>query len=382
MLYYNLLITAVLFVLMLICIWNLYILRKRKYPALSNEKLPFVSVLVPARNEEHNIRTILTSLLKQDYPNYEVIVLNDSSTDNTSALINEVKKEYPRLKVMNGKPLEVGWTGKCYACKQLFEASKGDYILFTDADTVHNTNSLRDSITIALNRDADMLTLFPKMQMVTLAERVIMPMLWFTVMLLLPFYFVDKKGFVKFSIGIGPFMMFKRASYEAIGGHNSVKNAIVEDVWLARLTKEHGMNLVAADGSNMLSVRMYRSFKEIWNGFSKNIFAGFEFSTPALFAINFLYLLLFFLPFLLFFKELSLPFCSCYLLILTGLQVLILYICRVLVSIKWKLGLVSTVLHPLGALSVPVIALNSWRWIAFGKGAKWKGRTYNPNKNK
>lgn len=382
MLYYNLLITAILFVLMLICIWNLYILRKRRYPALSKEKLPFVSVLVPARNEEHNIRTILTSLLKQDYPNYEVIVLNDSSTDNTSVLINEVKKEYPQLKVMNGKPLEDGWTGKCYACKQLFDASKGEYILFTDADTVHNTNSLRDSITIALSRDADMLTLFPKMQMVTLAEKVIMPMLWFTVMLLLPFYFVDKKGFVKFSIGIGPFMMFKRASYEAIGGHNSVKNAIVEDVWLARLIKEHGMNLVAADGSNMLSVRMYQSFKEIWNGFSKNIFAGFEFSTPALFTINFLYFLLFFLPFLLFFKELSLPFCSCYLLILTGLQVLILYVCRVLISIKWKLGFVSTILHPLGALSVPVIALNSWRWIAFGKGAKWKGRTYNPNKNR
>jgi chlorobactene glucosyltransferase len=362
--------------------WNLYILRKRKYSPIPDDKLPFVSVLVPARNEEHNINGILISLLRQDYPKYEVIVLNDNSTDKTPELISEIQKEYPRLRIINGKELEEGWTGKCFACKQLFDASKGEYILFTDADTVHNTNSLRDSITIALNREADMLTLFPKMQMVTLAEKIIMPMLWFTVMLLLPFYFVDKKGFVKFSIGIGPFMMFKRVSYEAIGGHNSVKNAIVEDVWLARLIKEHGMNLVAADGSNMLSVRMYRSFKEIWNGFSKNIFAGFEFSTSALFTINFLYFLLFFLPFLLFFKELSLQFCSCYLLILTGLQVLILYICRTAISVKWKLGIMSTILHPLGALSVPLIALNSWRWITLGKGAKWKGRIYKPKKNK
>ena len=207
-----------------------------------------------------------------------------------------------------------------------------------------------------------------------------MPMLWFTIMLLLPFYFVDKRGFVKFSIGIGPFMMFKRSSYEAIGGHNAVKSAIVEDVWLARRIKEHRMQLVAADGTNMLSVRMYRNFPEIWNGFSKNIYAGFEFSTPALFFINILYFFLFFVPFLLFFKELSLQFCSCYLLILYSLQVLILYICRTAVSVKWKLGILSTILHPLGALSVPVIALNSWRWITFGKGAKWKGRIYNPKK--
>ena len=123
---------------MLISMWNLYILRKRKYQPVPDDKLPFISVLVPARNEEMNITGILTSLLKQNYPAYEVIVLNDSSTDNTSALINEVQKEYPQLKVINGKPLEEGWTGKCFACKQLFEASTGEYILFTDADTVHN----------------------------------------------------------------------------------------------------------------------------------------------------------------------------------------------------------------------------------------------------
>ena len=182
--------------------------------------------------------------------------------------------------------------------------------------------SLRDSVTIAVRREADMLTLFPKIRMLTLAEKILMPMLWFTVTLLLPFYFVQKRGFVKFSIGIGPFMMFRRDAYLKIGGHDSVKNAIVEDVWLARRIKEHKMHLVAADGGEMLSVRMYGSFRDIWNGFSKNIFAGFGFSTPVLFAVNLLYVLLFFLPFLLFFKELSLPFCSGYMLILTGLQVI------------------------------------------------------------
>lgn len=367
---------------MLICIWNLYILRRKKYPDLPDSALPFVSVLLPARNEEHNISQIINSLIVQDYPSYEVIVLNDNSEDKTGAILEEIKKVHPELKILNGRPLEKGWTGKCFACKQLADESTGSYILFTDADTVHNRNSLRDSITLAVYRDADMLTLFPKMHMVSFAEKLIMPMLWFTVIMLLPFYFVDKKGFVKFSIGIGPFMLFRRTSYEKIGGHVSVKNAIVEDVWLARKIKEHGMQLIVEDGRHMLSVRMYRSFKEIWNGFSKNIFAGFEFSSTALFSVNFLYLLLFFLPFLLFIIKLSLPFSVDYLLILLLFQVIILYFCRFIISARFKLGTISTVLHPLGALSVPIIALNSWRWIKASAGAKWKGRIYNPVKNK
>lgn len=384
MLIYNIIVTIVLFVLLLIFIWNLSILRRKKYAAIADVNLPFVSVLIPARNEELNIANILNSLLTQDYPNYEVIVLNDHSEDNTGNIISEIKQKYPELVVLNGKPLPEGWTGKCYACTQLHEASKGEYILFTDADTTHKPQSLRKSITLALNKQADMLTLFPEMTMVSLAEKIIMPMLWFTIMLLLPFYFIDKKGFVKFSVGIGPFMMFKRLAYEKIGGHYSVKNAIVEDVWLARKIKENRMQLIVEDGFEMLSVRMYRNLGEIWRGFSKNIFAGFEFSSFSLFAVNLLYILLFFVPFMLLIIELSLYEIRNYganlALILVVFQVFILYLARTLISIRFKLGILSTILHPLGALSVPVIALNSWRWIKLGKGASWKGRVYNPAK--
>src|SRR5204863_4982775 len=121
--------------------------------------------------------------------------------------------------------------------------------------------------TNAIATNADMLTLMPRLTMISFAEKLIMPMLMFTITLLLPFYFVDKKGFRKFSIGIGPFMLFKRSAYEKIGGHASVKNALVEDVWLARKIKENGLKLVAADGQKEVSVRMYRNFTDIWNGF-------------------------------------------------------------------------------------------------------------------
>lgn len=381
MLIYHLVVTVVLFILFLVLIWNMIILRRRKLPVIEERKLPFVSVLIPARNEELNIENILESLLNQNYPNYEVIVLNDHSEDNTGKIIADIKEKYPRLKVLNGKTLPEGWTGKCYACTQLYEESKGEFILYTDADTTHKPESLRKSVTIALNRDADMLTIFPEMTMKSFAEKIMMPMLWFTIMLLLPFYFIDKKGFVKFSVGIGPFMMFRRAAYEKIGGHYSVKNAIVEDVWLARKIKEHNLKLIVEDGQEMLSVRMYRNFGEIWRGFSKNIYAGFQFSTFTLFSVNFIYILLFFLPFLLFFIELSLNSGSNYALILISIQIIILYLARILISIRFKLGIISTILHPVGAISVPIIAANSWRWIKFGKGARWKGRIYNPVKN-
>jgi chlorobactene glucosyltransferase len=378
MFYYNLLITAILFVLLIICIWNLFVICKKNF--LPPENLPFVSVLVPARNEEINISNVLTSLLEQEYPNYEIIVLNDSSEDRTGEIIAGLKTKYPQLRVLNGKSLEEGWTGKCFACRQLYEASKGEYIIFTDADTIHNKNSISGSVNIAMGTGADMLTLFPEMTMKTLSEKIAMPMLFFTIMLLLPMYFIDKKGFVKFSVGIGPFMMFRRSAYETIGTHESVRSAIVEDVWLGRKIKEHNLKLVAADGSDLLSVRMYRSAKDIWNGFSKNIFAGLNYSSFSLFAMILMYLLLFFVPFILFAGQLSLQFSSRDVLILTGFQVLMLYLARFLIAHRFRLGYLSAILHPLGALIVPVIAFNSWIWIKFRQGTNWKGRVYKPVK--
>jgi chlorobactene glucosyltransferase len=364
--------------LFLILLWNLYILRRKKPPKVVDKLLPSVSVLIPARNEELNIYNILVSLLEQDYPAYEVIVLNDNSEDKTGEIISGLAQKYSKLKVLQGKPLEKGWTGKSFACTQLFEASKGEIIIFTDADTIHNKDSIRNSVELALFREADMLTLMPQFTMVSLAEKIMMPMLMFTANLLLPLYFVDKKGFTKFSIGVGPFMLFRRSAYKKIGGHGSVKNALVEDVWLAREIKQKRLKLVVEDGKEILSVRMYRNFREIWDGFSKNIFAGFKFSSFSLFSVNLMYFLLFFLPFLLLIIELLLPFGSKFNLFLLIFQVFLLYLARMLLAFRFRLGYVSVLLHPLGALSVPVIALNSWRWIVSGKGAKWKGRTYDP----
>lgn len=375
MIEYQGIVTVILLVFLLITVWNVYILRTKKSKDIEINPFPFVSILVPARNEEANIKSCVRSLLIQNYPSYEVIVLNDSSEDETCDILMELRALYPKLKIINGKPLTEGWTGKTYACKQLADEARGEWLLFTDADTIHTPGSLKGAMFQAMERKADLLSLFPKTTMKTFSEKLIMPMLFFTAFVMLPHYFVDKKGYTKFSLAAGPFMLFKRTAYDAIGGHESVKDALVEDVWLSRKIKERGLKLAVIDGKHLASVRMYRGFAEIWNGFSKNIFAGFNFSSTVLFTVNIFYIILFIMPFVFLIISIvknSNGISAGFILI----QVIILYLIRILLAIKFKLGCISTLLHPLGAIMVPAIAFNSWRWIASGSGAKWKGRIY------
>ncbi|MCX7878868.1 MAG: glycosyltransferase family 2 protein [Ignavibacteria bacterium] len=370
---YNFLLTVILFCLFLVVLWNLFTLKRKKYNIIPDEQLPFVSVLIPARNEEHNIGTVLKSLLNQNYPNYEIIVLDDNSEDKTSEIAQSISNE--KIKVLRGDPLPEGWTGKNFACYQLYKASRGEYLLFTDADTIHKGNSIRESVTAALREDSDLLTLLPHMIMKTLSEKIIMPMLYFTVITLLPFYFVNRKGFPLFSIGIGPFMLFRRKSYEKIGGHEAVKAEIVEDVSLARNIKKACLKLTVIDGKEFLSVRMYRNLKEIWEGFSKNIFAGFNYSSLLFFTVNLIYLMLFFLPFMFLIISLTL-YKSHEILLLTLIQISLIYFSRILISLRFCLGLTSSVFQPLGSLVVFLIGLNSWRWMKYSGGSRWKGRIY------
>ncbi len=115
-----------------------------QYPVA--DTLPFISILVPARNEEHNIEACVVSLLSQDYPDYEVIVLDDHSKDDTLDILQRISRKNSRLRVLNGSPLPEGWLGKHWACHQLYQASSGEFLLFTDADTIHAADMLKASI--------------------------------------------------------------------------------------------------------------------------------------------------------------------------------------------------------------------------------------------
>jgi chlorobactene glucosyltransferase len=342
-------------------------------PAPSPEHLPFVSVLVPARNEERNLDACLASLAAQNYPQYEVVVLDDRSSDRTWEIIQRWASASPRIRGVRGGDLPQGWVGKNFACHQLFTHAAGELLLFTDADTVHSPESIRSAVTAMRQSQADLLSLLPRLRLESVWEKVVMPMLHFVTFGFLPFPLVHHTTSPKLAMANGQFMLFRRNAYERIGGHEAVKDALVEDVWLARRIKQFRLRLRVMDGRHLLETRMYTSLREIWSGFSKNLFPGFSFSLTAIIGVMLFNIATSIVPFVLLPYALTaeapwLP--------LVVAQAALIVAMRTMIAFRFSLDLLPVVLHPLAMAVVVGIAANSVRWAHFADGIHWKGRRY------
>lgn len=238
---------------------------------------PRVSVLVPARNEERNIEACINSLLEQDYPDYEVIVLDDHSTDETSRILTRLAGTDSRLKILTGTPLPGDWLGKHWACHQLDQVAAGELILFVDADTRHTPDMLMDSVSTLFAERADLVTAFPKEEVVTWGERLLVPIIGFGIFTFIPIRLVQRLRLAALSVTIGQFMLFRREAYDAVGGYEAVRYEIVDDMVLGRRIISAGLEWRLMDGTRHVSCRMYRSFWEAVGGFSKSLFAVFDF---------------------------------------------------------------------------------------------------------
>jgi chlorobactene glucosyltransferase len=235
---------------------------------------PRVSVLVPARDEAETLGACVWSLLSQRYPDFEVIVLDDGSTDRTREIAESF--EHPRLRVVAGEPLPAGWTGKAWACDQLARLATGELLLFTDADTVHDPATLESAVASLESTRADLLTCITRNLVPTLGEQLLVPIVNWSIMTLLPVglgHALGRSG--AFSAANGKFMLFRRPAYDAIGGHASVRDDATEDLALCRLVKGRGFRWRLRDASDRVSARMYHGFGEAVQGFSKNLFALF-----------------------------------------------------------------------------------------------------------
>ena len=232
---------------------------------------PRISVCVPARNEERGVEACLQSLLNQDYSNFEVIAIDDHSTDSTPDIMQALAQEYSHLKVLEGINLPEDWLGKPFALHQAFKVSQGEYLLFTDADLVFKSTALNTAVHVMRERKLDVLTLMPKAEFGSFWEQAVQPVIFGFIASLTRFKNVNNPGH-KSAMGFGAFLMFRRAAYEKIGGHEAGKADVLEDVLIAKRAKRAGFKLLVADGKQLFSIRMYFGLKEIWFGWQKNMF--------------------------------------------------------------------------------------------------------------
>jgi chlorobactene glucosyltransferase len=380
-LWFSLVVSAVLFIQ---CVLNLLLLPRLR-AQIAPDAAPRLSVLLPARNEAGRIRTCLESLLGQIYPSLEIIVLDDESLDATAEIVRALgfstdPQSHHRL--IRGAPLPPGWTGKSWACHQLAEAAHGEYLLFTDADTIHQPEAVSSAIAAAQRFRCDLLTLWPYQTTVTFAEKLVIPLMFVVGGSYLPHWLlvwaqrtpwlarlVGRKFLALCGTACGQFLLFRRESYFKLGGHRTVGEHLVEDIALAREVAKRipdGWRLVTCDGTQLVSCRMYSSLAQIWEGFTKNLWPVFESDWIGFWLAIVWQFLVCVLPFLI------LPFFHrtdvC---LVTG----IILCLRIVAAIRFKTSWLSVCFQPVGYSLALLIAVNSF-WQAKGKGITWKDRVY------
>ncbi|HEY9525962.1 MAG TPA: glycosyltransferase, partial [Anaerolineales bacterium] len=338
---------------------------------------------VPARNEERNIRLCVEAMLAQDFPNFEVIVLDDRSHDSTPQILREIAAQDKRLKIIPGADLPGGWAGKPHALFQASLAAQGEWLCFVDADTFLSPNTLSACYTKAIATRADMFTIMTFQILGSFWEKVVMPI----VMTALSVGFSPRRvndPNSKDAIANGQFILIRRTVYDAIGGHERVKDQIVEDKAISEQVKWSGFHLVVADGSSFARTRMYTSLAEMWEGWTKNIYLGLS-DQPALVLLGV------FGAFLALVAALILPFWpplgviwylrdGGWLAFTVVVQSLILWLIVILARARVSIGMGISPRYaltlPLGAgVFAAMMFTSTWRVLS-GRGVTWKGRVY------
>lgn len=361
-----------LVVLLFISLSNIYFIYNPARFRYAREA-PFVSVLIPARNEEDNIATCICSLLSQDYPCYEVIVLDDNSEDRTPEILDSFQD--PRLKWIKGKPLPNGWAGKTWACHQLSRIAKGDYLLFTDADTTHKRQALSCSIAAVQHYGAGFASVMPLQVVITFMEKLIVPVINWAIFFYLPLFLAYRLPLPFLSAAVGQCILFSRAAYGKSGGHAAVKDSIDDDLALARKVKKVGIKWILLNGKDLVSCRMYSDSRQVWDGFGKNLFSvtGYRILphlfiwiwTALIFIEPVILLLVHLFPTLAMSTDLVFRAAAAY--ILTSILWLIM-LC------KFGFPVYMVFLYPIAVFLTALAALRSMFLYLFGRSI-WKGRS-------
>jgi chlorobactene glucosyltransferase len=321
-----------------------------------------VSILIPARNEEDNILALLQSIRMQDYKNYEVIVYDDCSTDHTYKICSAFAAGHSNFSVIKGNELPAGWLGKNHACYQLARKARGEYFLFLDADDIVEDQLINSAVHRMYINKLGLLSLFPNQMMQTMGERVTVPLLNFLLLNLLPMRLVFLTKNASLATACGQFMLFNAAIYREHQWHQQVKDKIVEDAEIMRLVKATIYNGEVLLANGMISCRMYKSYPEAINGFSKNGLAVFSYNILGLLV----YILLLTCGPMIILMTLNYNLIS----FMAGLIILT----RIMISLEsGQNAWYNIVLHPVQLVNMVVIAFLSIQRHLTGRNV-WKGR--------
>ena len=338
-----------------------------------------MSILVPARNEEHRVlEKCIRSILAQDYGRFEVIAVDDRSTDATGSILERLATEDQRLEVIHGKELPAGWLGKPYAMQQAMDRARGEWVLATDADIIFEPSALRTALQRTLEAEGDALTLIPHFEAASFWERVMIPA-WAWVFLMFTLFYRSNDPKSDRAVGIGGFFLIRRAVLDRVGGYEALKDEVMEDARLAERIKHSGARLLVEQAPALIRTRMYKTFAEMWECSTKNWFSGVNFSLPfALFGVASMYAVAVVPPLLAIASAIAFVTgvsSSAWLLFIPAA---LTWVCQVVilmaVSKPSKVPFVYALTAPLGLAVMYAMLFDSSIRISTGRGVTWKGR--------
>lgn len=245
-------------------------------PVAREEGGPFVSFIVPARNEAANIQRCVGSMVQSRWTEFEVVVVDDQSDDGTGEIVRSLHPGRAKeIRVIDGRPLPDGWVGKPWACWQGAKAARGEWLLFADADTWHSPEALGKTAAAMIEDGADMISVAGRQEMESFWERLVQPHVFFMLLQAFPrLHRPVPQHKWRRAVAIGQYVLVKREAYDGIGGHEAVKDAVVEDLRLAQIFTREGYAVTTRDGGDSLSARMYQSLGAIVEGWTKNLSIG------------------------------------------------------------------------------------------------------------
>lgn len=331
---------------------------------------PFVSVIVPARNEEQPIGRCLESLLQQDYSDYEVVVVDDDSSDSTAQVVAEFAARDPRVRLVSGVPLADAWLGKPHALAQGAAVARGEILLLTDADTVHTPHSISWAVTNLQDHGADMLSGYLEQEYGSFGESLIVPTMY-AMMLLVPLFLIPRTASPQLAFAIGQYVVMRREALDDVGGFESIRASIVDDMAMAARMKSFGHRSVFLDAKQAASCRLYSGYRDAFRGIERSVYSSIGGQPLSVVGIAAIVLVLICGP-------------AAYVLVsVAHLEVpsgpiaasALLFIAQwALVAWDRDVPFVALVLYPLVFLNLAVMTVASMLSTGFGPGIEWKGR--------